>query len=141
MQLKHKYTRKRLTVVCVHLKAYHEFEQKRYEQTNFILNTLKEHLKCNQEEINKQSVIICGDFNGFSNEKFYKLIMSDSKLKLNDIDYSYKKSQVDFLFYTKHNNTLKLVNYLERIEVNDSLPNLNYPSDHLSLVCDFRFIQ
>lgn len=138
MQLKNKYTRKRVTILCLHLKAFHEFADKRLEQTKFILNVLKEHLIGNQEDLNKQPVIICGDFNGVCKEPFYKLILNGADVKLSDINYSVKKDQIDYIFYT--NKSLKLVSYLDRVEVKEPLPSLSYPSDHLSLVCDFQFL-
>lgn len=97
---------------------------------------MREHLKYNQEDIKKQTVILCGDFNGHFNEPFYKLVMSDPDIKFSDINYQYKKDQIDYIFYT---NQLKLISYLERVETSEKLPNLTYPSDHLSLVCDFQF--
>ena len=140
MQLKHKLTRKRVTIVCVHLKAFHEYAEKRLEQTKFIMNVLNEHLICNQEDVAKQPVIMCGDFNGNAQEQFFKFIVSHSEMKLSSVDFLNKKEQIDYIFYTKNNNSLKLLSYLERIQVKESLPSLSYPSDHLSLVCNFQFI-
>jgi endonuclease/exonuclease/phosphatase family metal-dependent hydrolase len=140
IQLKHKFTRKRVTIVCVHLKAFQEFAEKRLEQTKFIMNILREHLVCNQEDISKQPVIMCGDFNGSLQEPFFNLILSQSDMRLSSVDFMNKKEQIDYIFYTKSNSSLELVSYLERVQVKETLPSLIYPSDHLSLVCDFQFV-
>ena len=140
IQLKHKFARKRVTIVCVHLKAFPEYADKRLEQMKFIMNVLKEHLICNQEDILKQPVIMCGDFNGSSQEPFFNFILSQSDMKLNSVYLKNKHAHVDYIFYTKSNSSLELLSYLERVQVNETLPSLTYPSDHLSLVCDFRFI-
>jgi len=99
------------------------------------MNILREHLACNQEDISKQPVIMCGDFNGSLQEPFFNLILS-----LSSVDFMNKKEQIDYIFYTKSNSSLELVSYLERVQVKETLPSLIYPSDHLSLVCDFQFV-
>jgi nocturnin len=179
MQLKHKQTRKRVNVLCVHLKAFEEFSKLRAEQTGFLLNILKETLVDKNDietRLAQQPILICGDFNGDTHEQFYKLLVnqnsnaninytkiSDSSnnnenyIDLSDAYDSYRKfnanqnvngnnntnnvsRNVDYIFYTR--STLKLINYLNlETEKHKMLrfPDLTYPSDHLSLVCDFQF--
>jgi nocturnin len=190
MQLKHRHSKKRVNILCAHLKAYDEYSEKRTAQTEFLLNILKETIvdKTDIEtELRNQPIIICGDFNGDTHEPFYKLITNDNKnnrsqnnyafskstdqpecfINLSDAYFSYREynnnmfnkdrfkrhgtnntKNVDYIFYTK--STLKLINYLNldpdsneinysRTNANRNYPSLSYPSDHLSLVCDFQF--
>ena len=178
MQLKHKKTRKRVNILCVHLKAFEEFSALRAEQTEFILNILKETIVDKDDvetELAKQPIIICGDFNGDTNEPFYQLLVNSvsqtgsfymhstatsaatttsfDKIKLTDAYYSYRNfykrkaknifnvsKNVDYIFFT--HSTLRLLNYLNLESDKQKmmcLPNLSYPSDHMSLVCDFQF--
>ena len=144
IQLIHKLNRKKITVAGLHLKAYDEFHEKRLEQTEIALEILKEHLFIsNDEEIRMQPVILCGDFNGEYKEPFYSTVISNQYVKFTD---AYTKNSatrmptkklVDYIFYTRNN--LKLTNYLEFDKKRDyrKFPNFEYPSDHLSLVCDF----
>ena len=106
---------------------------------------------------------MCGDFNGEPFENFYSPIVNDSSLNLKDAytladgtkdptsaKYKYDNGKdeffnraIDYIFYNP--SVMLLKNYLE-LPKNDKtimeigLPNLNYSSDHLSLVCDFKFI-
>lgn len=145
IQLRHKFTKKIITVVCAHLKSGRDeeknFENKRFNQTKQILTTLKELLVATTslEEVKNSAVVICGDFNGDYKESFYELIMNDYLLKLHD---SHPKSPinkntytVDYIFYTS--NSLEILGQLSQ-KRNGFLPNLSYPSDHLSLVCEFK---
>lgn len=159
MQLKHKLTKKRVNIVCAHLKAYEEYSEKRAEQIEFILNCLRECLDdptTGSESLEQQACIFCGDLNGERAELFYELLMknehfsfSDAYLKqYNEIiskEKGFRFKNVDYILYTR--NSLRLVNYLDLCDSSminnkkfyDSLPSLSYPSDHLSLVCDFQF--
>ena len=149
MQLKFKSSKKRMTIVCLHLKAFKEFEQKRLEQTKFMMDILKEHLGVSGGDadcdLSNQAVLVCGDFNGAYFEQFYKVMITDPLLKLKDAhEKFFNKSgmirkSIDYVFYT--NSTLKLARFLDlRIKEKwNDLPSLVYPSDHLSLVADFQF--
>lgn len=154
IQLKHKFTKKRVTVVCAHLKAFQEFSQRRTEQVEFLLKTLKEHMSATCSDIDQlqdQAVILCGDLNGVYTEEFYQLIMNERMFKLADVypksTQGYRKT-VDYVFY--NTKALNLMNYLEITPIKTKsaspnskkrimeIPNLEYPSDHFSLVCDFQ---
>ncbi|XP_041839229.1 nocturnin-like isoform X2 [Melanotaenia boesemani] len=106
------------------------------------------------------SLLICGDFNAVPSEEVYRRFTAsplglDSACKklsqdgLAEPEYTTWKiratgeccSTLDYIWYTK--NTLKVVAVLdmpteEQIGPN-RLPSFIYPSDHLSLVCDFSF--
>lgn len=132
----------------MHLKAFQDFSQKRTEQTEYIMNILKEHiLNSSAEDIKSQSVVICGDFNGTFTEPFYNTIVKSDLFKLKDVypkNSSVSKRQrnsIDFIFHSE--NSLNLMNYLEMNPINKKsngfeIPSLEYPSDHFSLVCDFQ---
>jgi nocturnin len=147
VQLKHKFTKKRVTIISVHLKAYEDFAPRRAKQIEFILKVLKEHvLETEQDAFNNQAVILCGDMNGDFLEPFYKLIVNDEVFKFRDAYPKFEKSNrrqknaIDYVFYT--DECLNLMNLLE-VDVPSKkrhfeLPSLEYPSDHFSLVCDFQ---
>ena len=166
LTLKHLKSNKQITLVCVHLKSKEEYHEKRADQMKYILNKIKQHLHfSNCGNLETDRIIICGDFNGEPFEKFYKLIVNndtDEYLQTNLEDaytitepnkikqpttIKYRKKKmimrgIDYVFFNK--NTFRLVNYLELPKNNElinkfGLPNLQYSSDHLSLVCDFEF--
>ena len=147
-QLKHLFTRKRLLVVCVHLKASESFAHVRTKQTEFVLGVIREHLGENAHEMTSSgelSIVICGDFNGDRIEPFYELIVKGTHTSAKLVDsYNRKINKharfVDYVFHSSP--SLKLINMLSydsRRVKHYNLPNLSYPSDHLSLVCDFQF--
>ncbi len=87
------------------------------------------------------------DLNINFNEPFYNLIVRDELFKLKDVypkNSSVSKRQrnaIDYIFHTE--GSLNLMNYLEMVPNNIKsnhyeIPNLEYPSDHFSLVCDFQ---
>jgi len=147
MQLKHKFTKKRVTITCVHLKAYNDFASKRAQQIEFVLNVMKEHvLQTEEDSLKNLSVILCGDMNGDFTEKFYSLIINNDMFKFRDAYPKFEKSNrrqknaIDYIFYT--GGFLNLINFLE-MEVpakkkHFEIPSLEYPSDHFSLICDFQ---
>ena len=158
MHLKHKPTGSQITVVCLHLKSKPSYQDKRTQQIGEILKAIVQHLYAIDKDINKHSLVVCGDFNGEPFEKFYEMITKVNELGLKDaysqlnrikepttIKYkgeggSMLKRAIDYVFYTDKN--MRLNGYLE-LPTNDllineqGLPNLAYSSDHLSLVCDF----
>jgi nocturnin len=159
LQLEHLSSKKLLTIVCLHLKSKIPSANKRTEQMEYILKILKRHLNT-VKDLDKHPIIVCGDFNGEPYEKFYSLIMSDDILSFEnsyigcvdsdgkDLPSTFKIREpnglisrtIDYIFYTK--KSLNLIQYLKLPNTNeiDALPNLSYPSDHLSLCCDFELI-
>jgi mRNA deadenylase 3'-5' endonuclease subunit Ccr4 len=147
-------------VVCLHLKAKPPNSAKRADQIAFILSTLKDHLG-NIRDIQNHPVLICGDFNGEQTERFFDLIKNDRQFSFKN---SYAESvdangrqlpstfkireqiglvshTIDFIFFTDSSLALvKLLNMLDESEIDQEigLPNLTFPSDHISLVCDFK---
>ena len=160
LELMHLQSRNLLTIVCLHLKADDMYSRKREKQMNFILNQLKMHLSGTSINLKSHPILICGDFNGEPSENFYNLIVNDkslanlvdayTELKNGDKDPTFivledlklVKKKIDYVFYNK--KVLSLLSCLE-LPLNDEylneygLPNLSYSSDHLSLVCDFKF--
>jgi nocturnin len=160
LQLKHLTTNKQITVVAIHLKSKVEYHQKRHVQMKFILDRLKLHLDESLFNVKTQGLLLCGDFNGEPFEPFYSVISNDRELEVKDA-YTFNgqvkepttiklrssnaemiKRGIDYIFY--NSSVLELKSYL-KLPKNDiviekeGLPNLAYPSDHLSLVCDFKF--
>lgn len=162
LQLRHKPTNKMITLVCLHLKSKESYHEKREAQIGEIMKSLKSHLSGSFEDgYQDQPVMLLGDFNGEPFEKFYDLIRNDQNLALTDAytlpdgskypttiklrETSNKiiKRAIDYIFYTP--SVLKLTEYLELPIDNDDLdknglPSLNFSSDHLSLVANFKFI-
>jgi nocturnin len=160
MHLKHRPTGQPLTVVCLHLKSKVANQERRTQQTGEILKSIMQHLHGINKDIASHSLVICGDFNGEPFERFHELLLAGvNELGLRDaythpgrpkepttIKYrsgTLLRRGIDYVFFAERN--LKLTGYLELPPVNDllinehGLPNLAFSSDHLSLVCDFRF--
>ncbi len=163
MHLRHRPTGQPLTVVCLHLKAKVPNRDRRTQQVGEILKTIDKHLAGIDKNIENHAVVVCGDFNGEPFEEFNRLMTSRADLGFRDayssVSDPMKKQPttikykgeggslllraIDYVFFTKRN--LKLTGYLELPPDNDllvnthGLPNLAFSSDHLSLVCDFRF--
>ncbi|XP_053311510.1 nocturnin isoform X2 [Spea bombifrons] len=148
-------TGKLLCFAVTHLKARSGWERFRLAQGSDLLRNL--------ESITQGStipLIICGDFNAEPTEEVYKRFAS-SGLNLNSAykvlsedgesepPYTTWKirpsgeccNTLDYIWYSHHalkvNSALSLLTE-EQIGPN-RLPSFNYPSDHLSLVCDFSF--
>ncbi|NP_001089262.1 nocturnin S homeolog [Xenopus laevis] len=144
-----------LCFAVTHLKARTGWERFRLAQGTDLLHNL--------ESITQGAtvpLIICGDFNAEPTEEVYKRFASSS-LNLNSAykllsedgesepPYTTWKIRptgeschtLDYIWYSQHalrvNNALGLPTE-EQIGPN-RLPSFNYPSDHLSLVCDFSF--
>lgn len=142
-------------IAVTHLKARNGWERFRFSQGADLL----ENLKIITQEA-KIPLIVCGDFNAEPTEMVYKEF-SNSSLNLNS---AYKvlsadglseppyttwkirpsgecRHTLDYIWYSQHafkvNAALSLLTE-EQIGPN-RLPSFNYPSDHLSLVCDFSF--
>ncbi|XP_062991799.1 nocturnin isoform X2 [Elgaria multicarinata webbii] len=148
-------TGKLFCVAVTHLKARNGWERFRSAQGADLLENLKQITR--EAEI---PLIVCGDFNAEPMEEVYKEF-SNSSLNLNS---AYKmlstdrqseppyttwkirpsgecRHTLDYIWYSQHawkvNAALGLLTE-EQIGPN-RLPSYNYPSDHLSLVCDFTF--
>ncbi|XP_066488848.1 nocturnin isoform X1 [Tiliqua scincoides] len=148
-------TGKLFCIAVTHLKARNGWERFRYAQGSDLL----ENLKVITQEA-KIPLIVCGDFNAEPTEMVYKEF-SNSSLNLNS---AYKllsadglseppyttwkirpsgecRHTLDYIWYSQHalkvSAALRLLTE-EQIGPN-RLPSFNYPSDHLSLVCDFSF--
>jgi len=158
LQLKHIKTGKLITVVCLHLKSKAINHERREIQIRTILESVSLH--CSRLNIHEHPIFMCGDFNGSPDENFYNLIVNDPKIKnLKDAysivvdkkepttikirDSVFLRREIDYIFF--NTKAIELCSYL-KLPVNneliesEGLPNPTYSSDHLSLVCDFKFI-
>nr|XP_020638742.1 nocturnin isoform X1 [Pogona vitticeps] len=148
-------TGKLFCVAVTHLKARHGWERFRSAQGADLLENLKQITQ--EAEI---PLIVCGDFNAEPTEEVYKEF-SNSSLNLNSVykllssdglsepPYTTWKIRpsgecrhtLDYIWYSQH--ALKVnaaLNLLTEEQIGPNrLPSFNYPSDHLSLVCDFTF--
>ena len=166
MQLQHRATGQCIFVVCLHLKSKVKNSSRREAQIKIVLDAVKTHIVGSGYRLHEVPLLMCGDFNGELYENFHKIIVEDKSLNLKDayttivgtkepttIKYREETSKpdsgefikrgIDYIFHNP--NVIKLVNYLELPKNEKSieecgLPNLNYSSDHLSLVCDFKFV-
>lgn len=142
-QLKHKATGKRVNIMCVHLKAFIEYADRRIEQTDAILKKLQQVWSTTEERRNP--IIICGDFNGQSNEPFYDLMVKQNQFqdayKHHQASHNQKSERklIDYIFYTSNIKQMSYLGLKAHNRMFKYLPNIQYPSDHLSLVCDFQF--
>ncbi|CAL8329763.1 unnamed protein product [Lota lota] len=161
-------TAKCVFVAVTHLKARSGWERLRSAQgsdllchlQNLIHRRLPGTTPPDPDPDPDPSLIVCGDFNAMPSEEVYQRFAS-SPLRL---DSAYKKlskdgstepryttwkirpsgeccSTLDYIWYTQdslHVHTVLDMPTEEQIGP-DRLPSLNYPSDHLSLVCDFGF--
>ncbi|XP_067661132.1 nocturnin-like [Haliotis asinina] len=145
---------KQFYVAVTHLKAKSGFSDVRYEQGHF-LNSILESMTIDAP------VIVCGDFNAEQTEKVYE-VFKNSKMGLassyaqlsgdgSEIPFTTWKVRggnnvmrelsrtIDYVWFTPEKLGLKSVLMMPTIhEIGENrLPSHTYPSDHLSLVCDF----
>ncbi|XP_024914018.1 nocturnin isoform X2 [Cynoglossus semilaevis] len=152
-------------VAATHLKARSGWEWLRSAQGSDLLrhlqNLLQKHSSGTTAEPSSDvPLLICGDFNAVPAEDVYRRFISSplgldsaykklSKDGLTEPEYTTWKirptgeccTTLDYIWYTQ--DSLKVDSVLdmpteEQIGPN-RLPSFSYPSDHLSLVCDFSF--
>ena len=145
---------KNFTVAVTHLKAGHQAsshcEDIREEQAKFLSTYLK-------EKHGNYPLILCGDLNFPTTEKGYEVLRTcDLQLssaytclsaKGEEPSYTFwtitdleLQKTIDFIWYTKQGLKVKtLLDVASKEEIgNNRIPSLKYPSDHISLVCDFE---
>ncbi|XP_007895886.1 nocturnin isoform X1 [Callorhinchus milii] len=148
-------TGKVFCVAVTHLKACSGWERFRSSQGSHLLHNLE-----SITEGGGAPLIVCGDFNAEPTEDVYKQF-SLSSLNLNSAYKLLSKDgqseprfttwkirttgeschTLDYIWYSKQAfivNTLLNMPTEEQIGPN-RLPSFHYPSDHLSLVCEFSF--
>nr|XP_057924596.1 nocturnin-like isoform X1 [Doryrhamphus excisus] len=159
MMLRCQITKRRLCVAVTHLKARAGWEWLRNAQGADLLRQV-------QNVVQKHSpsspvpLVICGDFNAVPTEDVYHHFLTsplglDSAYKnlsrdnLTEPRYTTWKirptgeccATLDYIWYTQ--DSLKVDAVLDLPSEDDigpnRLPSFSYPSDHLSLVCDFSF--
>jgi len=151
--LEHRTTKKRLTVCCTHLKAKKGFEDVRLAQAGHLVDIIKEE--------KGERTILAGDFNAGLDEAVYKLVKERGGLesaygRVLSMEPEYttwkfrgnaadpasrveKKDTIDFIFFDP--KTLRPQAVLDVPPAEDIgeglLPNMIFPSDHISLVANF----
>lgn len=152
--LRHKASGRQICVATTHLKARQGalLSTLRNEQGKDILNFLEERVS------NDMPIILCGDFNAEPSEPVYRTIMDDPRFNL---DSAYRQQDgteppyttwkirgdgecchtIDYIFFSqRHFNVDQRLAFPTGEQIGDHrVPSLQYPSDHFSLVADFRF--
>ncbi|XP_029932900.1 nocturnin-like isoform X1 [Myripristis murdjan] len=160
-------TGRRMCVAVTHLKARSGWERVRSSQGSDLLRHVQNFIKkCPGGPTGASGtdadtpLLICGDFNAIPTEDVYRCFALsplglDSAYKklsrdgLTEPEYTTWKirptgeccSTLDYIWYTQNKLSVEAVLDMpteEQIGPN-RLPSYNYPSDHLSLVCDFSF--
>lgn len=147
-------------VAVTHLKARSGWETFRGAQGANLLQQLKGILSAQQEET--VPLFVCGDFNAEPSEEVYRRFLNsplglDSAYRTLSADGSSEpsyttwkirpsgesRSTLDYVWYSRHGFSVDAVLSIPSEEQigPDRLPSYHYPSDHLSLICDFSFIQ
>ena len=151
--LRHKASGRQICVATTHLKARQGalLSTLRNEQGKDILNFLEERVP---DDI---PIILCGDFNAEPIEPVYRTIMDDARFQF---DSAYRGEDgtepayttwkirgdgecchtIDYIFYSRrHFSVDRRLAFPtgEQIGVH-RVPSMQYPSDHFSLVADFR---
>lgn len=163
-RLKIKQTGQEICVITTHLKARKGalLSTLRNEQGKDLLEFTKS--SCSQTP-----TILCGDFNAEPSEPIYNTVLKNSlgfgsayadcccsadKTGVNSCDrepsYTTWKVReegevchtIDYVFYSKGALEVRDVLEFPREEDigNDRVPSMSYPSDHFSLVCDFKLV-
>lgn len=154
-----------MCVTVTHLKARSGWEWLRSAQGSDLLrhlqNLVQKHASSPTADPSSDiPLIICGDFNAIPNEEVYRRFITsplslDSAYKklsqdgLTEPEYTTWKirpsgeccATLDYIWYSRDKLRVDAVLEMpteEQIGPN-RLPSFSYPSDHLSLVCDFSF--
>ncbi|XP_056625429.1 nocturnin isoform X1 [Triplophysa dalaica] len=152
-------------VAVTHLKARSGWEAFRSAQGAHLLQQLRNITAQSYPEMDQEEgipLVVCGDFNAEPSEEVYRRFMTsplglDSAYKCLSEDgtteppYTSWKirpsgescSTLDYIWYTERAFRVDAVLRIPSEEQigPDRLPSYNYPSDHLSLVCDLSFNQ
>ncbi|CAG0898079.1 unnamed protein product [Cyprideis torosa] len=153
--LRHRESGREICVAATHLKA----------RDGALLSAIRKEegvdlMKFLKTLANGRPVIICGDFNAVPTEPVISAILQDKTMAL-DSAYRHLCSEgkeppfttwkiredgescktLDYIFYSKQNLEVRRILNIPTEETigNCRLPSLRYPSDHLSLCCDFEF--
>ncbi|XP_062856642.1 nocturnin isoform X1 [Trichomycterus rosablanca] len=150
-------------VAVTHLKARSGWETFRGAQGLNLLQQLN-GISSTESKEQEQSIplLVCGDFNAEPGEEVYQCFLNsplglDSAYRSLSADGTTEPSfttwkirpsgescsTLDYVWYSRHRFSVDAVlNMPSEEQIGpDRLPSYHYPSDHLSLVCDFSFIQ
>ncbi|CAL1532443.1 unnamed protein product [Lymnaea stagnalis] len=150
---------KHFLCAATHLKSKKGFEEYRFQQGKFLESVLR-------KKAGDLPLILCGDFNAEPTEQVVN-VMKSSELGLtsaythlsetgSEPPYTTWKVRagkrgrepeevchtIDYIFYTTNKFIcLKLLKFPTAAEIGEGfLPSYSYPSDHLSLVADFKLL-
>ncbi|XP_033847677.1 nocturnin-like isoform X1 [Periophthalmus magnuspinnatus] len=161
--LRSRHNNRSVCIAVTHLKARAGWEWLRSAQGSDLLRQLQNLVQQRHSPSPASQdvpLLVCGDFNAVPSEEVYRRFTSS----LLGLDSAYKKlsqdgstepayttwkirptgeccSTLDYIWYAKDSLRVEAVLDMpteEQIGPN-RLPSYNYPSDHLSLVCDFSF--
>ena len=144
-------------IMVTHLKAWEKNEKIRIKQINKLFNNMENDKNLKNLKINK--IILCGDLNTNPDSDCIKLILNNNlqsvfdiseeskdvgnyTLVIDTVDEGIKKLKYDYIFYS--NNNIEIINRILPTNFFDferGLPNENFPSDHLYLFTEFKFIE
>ncbi|KAJ8247783.1 hypothetical protein GJAV_G00250250 [Gymnothorax javanicus] len=151
-------TGRALCVAVTHLKARSGWERLRSAQGSDLLR----NLQAATGGSDGVPLLVCGDFNAEPSEDVYRRfsasrLLLDSAYKLLSADglseppYTTWKIRtsgeschtLDYIWYSRLGLRVEaLLEFPTAEQIGpDRLPSFNYPSDHLSLVCDFSFLE
>ena len=142
-------------VIITHLIAWDKNEKIRIKQINNLFKNLSNDINLKKLRVNK--IIICGDFNTNPNSECiqhmlknnFESVFDISKGSENDgnytmvidtIDEGMKKLKYDYVFV---NNNIEVSNKYLPIKYFDfklGIPNQNFPSDHIFLFTEIKFV-
>lgn len=147
-------TGREVCIATTHLKARNGalLSTLRNEQGKDLLNFVT-------ERAGGRPVILCGDFNAEPSEPVYGTIQNHPILHLSSAYTAFGGGQeppyttwkvreegevchtIDYIFYSPETFDVEaLLEFPTGDEIGEGrVPSFNYPSDHFSLVCDFRF--
>lgn len=161
--LRHKVSGREIGVATTHLKARQGalLSTLRNEQGKDILDFLADQVTGREEDRQPtMPIILAGDFNAEPSEPVYSTLRSDARFgfesayrNLDDgMEPPYTTWKVrgegecchtiDYVFYTRKNlNVRQVLPFPTGEQIGpDRVPSLEYPSDHFSLVVDFKLI-
>ncbi|XP_041357535.1 nocturnin-like [Gigantopelta aegis] len=148
---------KELYIAVTHLKSKRPYFKLRHEQGKWLVDYLS-------QLVGDIPIVICGDFNADPDEKVYEEFLSSTmSLKSAYTCLSHSGTEppyttwkvrgspkgqqdicrtLDYIWYSfKNLSVCSLLKFPTAEELGDNrLPSFQYPSDHLSLVCDFELI-
>ena len=139
-------------IIITHLTAWDRNEKIRIKQINNLFRNLSNDTNLIKLRVNK--IIICGDFNTNPNSECIKYMFKNNfgsvfdisendenyTMVIDTVDEGIKKLKYDYIFV---NNNIEICNkYLptKYFDFKVGIPNQNFPSDHIFLFTEIKFV-